>query len=293
MTRLVNGYTLMHEHMTLDLSGVKQDPDCQLICYSETKAELIKLYNYGVRNIVDVTNRGMGRNPDYVNQLSSETGINIIQSTGFYKIPFLPTDTLEKSINELADEMIRDISIGIEKTTIKAGVIGEIGTSLNEWKDEERKIFEAAVKAHRATNAPIYTHTTLGTLGLEQAYYFLEHHVNPRKVVIGHMDLSQNLEAIKRIAALGFFVGFDTIGKNNYVPDSTRIEYLVELQREKLLSQVVLSEDLTRVSHLAHSGGIGYSYLFESFLPELRIAGLSESSIDQMLIHNPLTLFEV
>ena len=32
----MNGYTLMHEHITIDLSGVKKDTDCQLDCYAET-----------------------------------------------------------------------------------------------------------------------------------------------------------------------------------------------------------------------------------------------------------------
>ena len=62
----MNGYTMMHEHITIDLSGVKKDTDCQLDCYAETVEEFKKLYEYGVRRIVDVTNDGMGRNPQYV-----------------------------------------------------------------------------------------------------------------------------------------------------------------------------------------------------------------------------------
>ena len=58
----MNGYTMMHEHITIDLSGVKKDTDCQLDCYAETVAEFKKLYEYGVRRIVDVTADGMGRN---------------------------------------------------------------------------------------------------------------------------------------------------------------------------------------------------------------------------------------
>ena len=81
----MNGYTLMHEHITIDLSGVKKDTDCQLDCYAETVEEFKKLYEYGVRRIVDVTNDGMGRNPQYVENVEKETGIRIVHSTGFYK----------------------------------------------------------------------------------------------------------------------------------------------------------------------------------------------------------------
>ena len=57
------GYTLMHEHTTIDLSGVKQDADCRLDCHDETVREYRRLYELGVRTIVDVTNKGMDPNP--------------------------------------------------------------------------------------------------------------------------------------------------------------------------------------------------------------------------------------
>ena len=62
----MTGYTLMHEHTTIDLSGVKQDADCRLDCYEQTREEYRHLYELGVRRIVDVTNDGMGRNPEYI-----------------------------------------------------------------------------------------------------------------------------------------------------------------------------------------------------------------------------------
>ena len=43
MTKLVKGYTLMHEHITIDLSGVKNDIDCRLDCYEETLEEFKQL----------------------------------------------------------------------------------------------------------------------------------------------------------------------------------------------------------------------------------------------------------
>ena len=58
---LQDGYTLMHEHVTIDLSGVKKDPDCRLDCFEETVEEFKELYRHGVRNVLEVTNIGMGR----------------------------------------------------------------------------------------------------------------------------------------------------------------------------------------------------------------------------------------
>ena len=66
MTLLKPGITLIHEHTTIDLSRIKNDPDTFLDCFDETVQEYKDLYKHGVRNIVDVTAKGMGRNVDYV-----------------------------------------------------------------------------------------------------------------------------------------------------------------------------------------------------------------------------------
>lgn len=290
------GYTLMHEHTVVDLSGVKGDEDCRLDCMTETIAEYKHLRALGVTTIVDVTNEGMGRNPVRVCQIAEESGIDIIQSTGFYKEPFLPTWFYEKSVQELADYIISELEDGIhgaDGTGPRAGMIGEIGTSRNEMKPAERKLFEAAVVAAKHTGAPIYTHTTLGTCALEQAAFFSASGLDPSRIVIGHMDLSGNLKEIRSVMDTGTNVGFDTVGKNNYFPDTGRVALLRKLEDDGLLDQVVLSMDLTRKSHLKSRGGIGYAYLLETFLPMLRRAGLREESIEKMLIQNPKRILKV
>ncbi len=282
----MNGYTLMHEHTTIDLSGVKKDTDCQLDCFEETLKEYKKLYDYGVRTIVDVTNDGMGRNTAYVNEIENKTGIRIVQSTGFYKEPFLPDRVYTQSVRELADWMIDEIRNGIPGGP-KAGMIGEIGTSKNTMTPTEKKVFDAAVLAAKETGAPIYTHTTLGTYAPEQAEYFKAAGLPLDRIVLGHIDLSGDLDYIRRVLDYGVTIGFDTVGKNNYFPDEKRVEFLLALEAEGRMDQIVLSEDLTRKTHLEFKGGIGYSYLFETFIPMLKAAGLKQESLDKMLIHNP------
>ncbi len=280
------GYTLMHEHTTIDLSGVKMDEDCRLDCYDETLKEFKQLYSQGVRKIVDVTNIGMGRNPNYVAEIAKESGIEIILSTGFYKDPFLPEIVREKSVTELANLFINEIENGIDGVH-KVGMIGEIGTSKNAMLPIEAKVLEAGSIASIQTKKPIYTHTTLGTYALEQVAFFEKHGVDLSKVIIGHVDLSGDLDYIRSILKTGVNVGFDTVGKNNYFPDEKRVEFLKALESDGYLSQVVLSMDLTRKSHLNYKGGIGYNYLIDTFLPMLRASGIKEEHIDKMLIDNP------
>ena len=288
----MNGYTLMHEHITIDLSGVKKDTDCQLDCYAETVEEFKKLYEHGVRRIVDVTADGMGRNPDYVLNVEKETGIHIVHSTGFYKEPFLPERVYGQTVQEMADWMIGEIRNGIDGG-VKPGMIGEIGTSKNTMTETEKKVFDASVIAAKETGLPIYTHTTLGTYAPEQAAYFKATGLPMDRIVLGHLDLSGDLDYIRRVLDYGVSIGFDTVGKNNYFPDAKRVEFLLALEAEGRLDQIVLSEDLTRKSHLKYKGGIGYSYLFETFIPMVKEAGLKQESLDTMLIHNPARILGV
>ena len=281
----------MHEHVTIDLSGVKGDTDCRLDCKEETICEFKRLYDFGVRNIVDVTNAGMGQNVSYVEEVAKQTGINIIHSTGYYKEPFLPEHVYSQTVDELAKGMTREIVNGFAGMQTKANMIGEMGTSKGEMTATERKVLDAGILAHKQTGKPIYTHTTLGTYAKEQVAYFLNHDVNLKKVVIGHIDLSGDLDYIRSVLDMGVYVGFDTIGKNNYFPDTKRIEFLIKLEEEGLIDQVVLSMDITRKSQFAYKGGLGYTYLFTKFLPELRRAGMKESSIEQMLSINPQNIF--
>lgn len=288
---LVDGYTYAHEHTTIDLSSLKKTEDTNLNCLEETIEEYKKLYARGVRNIIDVTVRGMKRNPEYVKKVQDESGMNIIQSTGWYQDKFLPDYIDEVSVDELAAMMIKDIETGIDHTDIKASVIGEIGTSKNKMTVREEKVFKAAVLAHKQTQAPITTHTTLGTFGKEQVAFFKEKGVDLNKVVIGHVDLTGDINYVLALLEEGVYVEFDTIGKENYMPDQTRVEMLKEIERRGYSDKVFLSMDITRRSHLEAYGGLGYSYLLDTFVPLMIENDVSKEFIEKMLKHNPKKFF--
>lgn len=288
---LVDGYTYAHEHTTIDLSSLKKTEDTNLNCLEETIEEYKKLYAKGVRNIIDVTVRGMKRNPEYVKKVQDESSMNIIQSTGWYQDKFLPDYIDEVSVDELAAMMIKDIETGIDHTDIKASVIGEIGTSKNKMTVREEKVFKAAVLAHKQTQAPITTHTTLGTYGKEQVAFFKEKEVDLNKVVIGHVDLTGDINYVLALLEEGVYVEFDTIGKENYMPDQTRVEMLKEIERRGYSDKVFLSMDITRRSHLEAYDGLGYSYLLDTFVPLMIENNVSKEFIEKMLKHNPKKFF--
>ncbi|WP_244444938.1 phosphotriesterase family protein [Oceanobacillus jeddahense] len=279
----------MHEHTTIDLSEVKNTEDCQLDVLSQTVSEYKKLYEKGVRNIVDVTNFGMGRNIPFVEKTAELSGINIIHSTGFYQEEFYPVQVWRESKEQLAERMVKEINEGIKGTNIKADIIGEIGTSFNEWTETEKKVFDAVVIAHKETNKPITTHTSIGTLGWEQVEFFKSQKVDLDKVVIGHVDLTGDVDYILNMLKQGVYVEFDTVGKENYMPDRTRAEMLKKIQDAGYIERVFLSMDITRKSHLEYQGGLGYSFLLDSFVPLMQSYGITDESINKMLVKNPIT----
>ena len=157
--------------------------------------------------------------------------------------------------------------------------------------ETELKVFKSAIIAHLETGVPITTHTSLGTMGHEQVRLFKEYKVNTDKIVIGHVDLSGNVEYILEMLYNGVYVEFDTIGKNNYLADDIRIEMLKEIEKRELIDRVFLSMDITRKSNMEYKGGIGYNYIFNVFISKLKEAGIKENSIEKMLKINPQNFY--
>lgn len=291
MTVLKPGITYAHEHIPIDRSEVIEDEDALLDSQQLVIQELKELYKKGVRNIVEATCRGIGRNVAYAQKVATETGINIVQATGWYQSTFLPIEVYQLSVTQLAEMMIKDITIGIKNTDIKAGVIGEIATTKNRWTEQEEKVFNAAVIASKETHTPIMTHTSIGTLGHEQVEFFQKKHANLSKIIIGHVDLTGNPNYVLEMLKTGINVEIDTIGKNNYMSDAKRVDIIKAAQDAGFTDQIVMSMDITRKSHLKANGGIGYAYLLDSFIPELKAGGVTEGFINKMLVENPQRIF--
>lgn len=288
---LVPGITYSHEHIAIDLSGIKKTEDTRLDCIDETIREFKDLYEKGVRNVIELSNRGMGRDISYMARVAKETGINVLCATGFYKEPFFPEEVYTLTEEELTNLMVHEIEVGIDGTEIKAEVIGEIGSSVNVFEETELKVFRAAMEAQKRTNKPIITHTSLGTLAMEQIAMFKEKDIDLDKIIISHVDLSGDVDYILRIIRQGANVAFDTIGKINYQSDELRVEMLKRICDEGLSHKVLLSMDITRKSNMLFKGGIGYAYLLDNFLPSLREAGVKEEDIKNMTEKNIMRIF--
>lgn len=67
-------------------------------------------------------------------------------------------------MEQLAQEMVDEIVIGIDGTELKAGIIAEIGSSEGVITPLEEGVYRRGA-AHIETGRPISTHTSFSTMG--------------------------------------------------------------------------------------------------------------------------------
>jgi len=305
------GTTLMHEHMVIgypgwDIDNVKSYLD--LVELAEiVAAKLGEVKNFGVQTVIDATPDDLGRNVELNKIIANETGLNIICSTGKYmdhSDPGSQTDSREKTevmVNALYDTFMRDITVGIHDTGIRAGVI-KVATSESHIFPYEEIALKAAARAQKETGVPIITHTQEGTMGPEQASLLLSEGADPRKVVIGHMCGNSDIEYQLAVLKQGVSVNFDRWGLDILYPDDLRKATLVELVNRGFADRIVLSHD-----HIAHwltpqpelpefarqlIVNWSYTHIFDNIVPLLKQSGISEGQLNQILVENPRRIFE-
>ncbi|MBD1382912.1 phosphotriesterase family protein [Metabacillus arenae] len=287
------GVCACHEHLYVDLSRIKNNDDTCLQDVELVMKDLSEFKKYGGKAIVEVTNDGMGRDATKLAEISMKMDLQIIASTGCYKDPFIPEDKKQWNRDLFAEWIVEEIEYGIGETRIKPGVIGEIGSSHNEFKPIEMELFFGAIEAAKLTMLPLSTHTTLGSCALEQVELFQKENLPLDHVVIGHQDLNTNDKIVIEVLKSGAFVAMDTIGKENYRSDQDRLQSLITFIESGYEEQILLSSDLTRKSHLRANGGQGYDIVLRSFIPALKERGISEKIIKKLLVKNPQKAFSI
>jgi phosphotriesterase-related protein len=248
---------------------------------------MLKLAGGGA--LVEMSPRDYGRDPSGMRRVSEASGVHVICTTGWHKDKFSRRWVAERSVDELADQMIGEIEAGIDNTGVRAGVI-KAASSLDTITPAEEKVFRAAAKAHRATGAVVTTHTEAGTMALEQVALLRSEGVDSQRIVIGHVDRNMDLDYQRTLLALGVTIIYDQLSKEKYYPDRLRVEFITTLVHEGFGDQIMLSGDLARKSYwpsYGHWGGPGLTYILWRFVPWLREAGLSSEAIDQITVRTP------
>src|SRR5438552_266249 len=121
------GITLPHEHLLLNFHRVRGNPDGILNDKALAAAEASAFRDQGGRTIVELTNIGLSRDPTGLAAIARETGLNVVMGSGWYRALYYPPEIDHRSADDLADEIVRDLQVGVDGTGIRSGIIGEIG----------------------------------------------------------------------------------------------------------------------------------------------------------------------
>ena len=212
---------------------------------------------------------------------------------GWYRTAYYPAEARidRRTVDDLADELVREFEDGVDGTGIRPGIIGEIGTDKPWLSAQEERVHRAAARAARRTGLAITTHAVLSPVGLDQLRVFEEEGADPGRVVIGHADSYPVLDHYLEIVRRGANLEFDFLGMS-FTPmeihgEGRIVELLGELVGRGHADRILLSQDVCHNSQLKAYGGNGYVYLLERFLPRLREAGIAEATIRQMTVDNP------
>jgi predicted metal-dependent phosphotriesterase family hydrolase len=295
------GWTLPHEHTAIALWHIANRWDYWELRRDEPVIleELAAFKAAGGGALVDVTLDGVGRDPEWLAGLARATGLHIVMGSGWYRGAHYPDESLidRRSVDSLADEIVRDAIDGVGQTGIRSGIIGEIGTDKPWLSAQEERVHRAAARAARRTGLAITTHAVQSTVGLDQLTVFEAEGADLTRVVIGHADSNPSLDYHLAIAERGATVEFDFLGMS-FTPlerhgEGRIVDNLRELLSRGHVERILLSQDVCHDSLLRRYGGNGYTYLADTFLPRLRAAGVSEAEIRTITIDNPRRLLTV
>jgi phosphotriesterase-related protein len=326
------GATLIHEHVLFDLSvyhrrflaegGTPLEGPLRMEQFHVTRhnfpssldntlqrdvdvavKELARYKERGGGTVVEVTSIGLAPDPTGLAEIARQTGLNVVAGTGYYIGASHPPELTGKSVEQVADEMLRDFSDGFSGTTIRAGVVGEIGTS-EPLTPTEDVVLRASGQVQAQTGAAIVLHPDSFHRSYEPIAKTLD--ILERsgaaldKVVISHCDdrLHRSYESYRRLAGRGCTLAFDTFGKEQYYPvrgrqypnDQQRVDLVARLVADGLAPSLTLAHDVCYKMNLVAWGGDGYDHIPRNVLPRLRGAGVSEDAIRQMTVENPKRL---
>src|SRR3990172_556314 len=182
------GATMMHEHTFFDIEVTPGSYDAIVDDEAMLGDELQAYSRAGGSALVDLGVPAIGRNPAGMARLASATGVHIVMGAGWYRGEYHPDEIRTRSVNELADGLIREFRDGVGGTGVRPGILGELGTGRGAMRAGEERAFRAAARAQREAGFSISTHTThYGELAFEQIRLLREEGVPVERIVIGHL----------------------------------------------------------------------------------------------------------
>ncbi|HLI06581.1 MAG TPA: hypothetical protein VKV40_08440 [Ktedonobacteraceae bacterium] len=321
------GITLSHEHLLIDLRGLWENPpagraylvdqeptlenrgaltrnpyDSKLNLLIDDPALILQeLQHYraaGGQSLIDLTTVGIRPEPEMLRLISERSGLHVIAGCGYYRQPLLPEELHERGTGAIQEDLLRWINEGMYGTTIRAGLMGELGTSSPIYPFEERQL-RAAAHVQQQTGVSINVHPLIwGHEHLHILDILEEEGADLTRVSISHCDELVEPGWHARIAERGAVLSFDTFGSETYFDrsyaqeprDTERIECVLRLLEKGYGAQITLAHDICTRLQFHRYGGWGWDHVLTNIVPRLRHAGVAEQELHTMLVETPQRL---
>ena len=300
---------LFNHPLTIDILGEvralpQSNRDNQRLTDIDLLSSEVELFAHeGGRSIVEVTLDGIGRDVLGLQQISRRTGVNIVASAGYYIELSHPPRLRTMSVDDIADEIVRDVTEGVPGTGVRAGSLGELGIDVG-FSEQEERALRAACRASARTQVPLTIHSPGGSAKIHEYRRRImdiveEEGADLRHTIMEHLyirpaDFDSQLE----IAARGAFLGYDGIScefdwgfRGSGPCDHELAADVKRLIDAGFINQILLSHDLHLKIMLTAYGGTGYSHILRYFVPRLRERGVSDEQINTILVDNPRRYF--
>ena len=319
------GPTLMHEHLLCDITPpalrsapgldspitmrnrfdvdygrMRHTGKTKLLDRDLAVAEVQAMVRDGGRSIVELTVGGLLPDPEGLAHIARCTGIPIVMGCGHYVEDYQDPANHGRSLEDLAAEMTGQVRHGAWGTAVRAGIIGEIGCQVP-WTTLERRVMHAAVLAQSDTGAALTIHPGADA---DQPDEIMAEIIawggDPTRTVMGHIDRTIfNADGVLRLAQTGCVLEFDLFGYEsafwplapiNMPNDGTRLDLVRTLLDHGHHGQVVISQDICRLTRLLAYGGHGYGHIFRNVVPLMLERSFSAREVSAILEETPRRL---
>lgn len=308
------GWCQCHEHIFLkEGAAYRMSKSLKMEDYGKSKEELLFYKKAGGNTIVDAQPVFSGRMSEYLKQVSEETGVQIVASTGFHKHAFYDEDSPIYQMNEteLIQLFVSEITNGMKMdgavqrgngTKEESGRMGARAGILKMAVDEGgisatktyEKLFAAALQAAKETGVSLLCHFETGTDVFPLLKKMDEYKIPHERLLACHLDRARKDKGYhEAVFEAGAYLEYDTIHRLKYASDEEELQligHMVEIGAEKKL---LLSLDTTNERLRMYGAAMGLDYICRDFSGMLQEYGIGQDTIRTLMTENPVRAISI
>lgn len=298
------GFCQCHEHLLIRKGeSYKRNPSLCIDDVNKTIEEVAAFHLAGGNTIIDAQPCGCGRMAKELRQISKQTHINIIASTGFHKLCFYPSTHWIHTVTEheletiftyeLTNGMYIDADQHFPECSCraKAGII-KTAFDAEELTSRYQTLFSSAISSALLTRCCISVHIEQGTNPMLLLKFMTDRDFPLSRLMLCHMDRAcYDINLHKRIAGMGVYLEYDTIGRFKYHSNVHELHLMKEMIDSGYEKQLLFSLDTTRERLKSYNPqAVGLDYILTAFLPLMKTAGITPSQLKHIYNENCIRL---